>query len=55
MQKDSTMFAECDTMKKKTPHDELVRIAVSELLSLSEKQVQEVIRRYYAQLSIHNS
>lgn len=50
MQDTSTMFAKCDTMEKKEKHDKLVRLAVSEILSLSENQLQEVIRRFYAVL-----
>lgn len=49
MQENSTKFAECDIMKKEK-HDKLVRLAVSEILSLSENQLQEVIRRFYAVL-----
>lgn len=50
MQDTSTMFAECDTIEEKEKHDKLVRLAVSEILSLSENQLQEVIRRFYAVL-----
>lgn len=50
MQENSTMFAKCDTIEKKESHDKLVRLAISEILSLSENQLQEVIRRYYAEL-----
>lgn len=50
MQETSTMFAKCDTMEEKESHDKLVRLAASEVLSLSEKQLQEVIRRFYAVL-----
>ena len=46
MQENSTMFAKCDTMEEKESHDKLVHLAVSEILSLSENQLQEVIRRY---------
>jgi transcriptional regulator with XRE-family HTH domain len=31
-------------------HDKLVHLAISEILSLSENQLQEVIRRFYAVL-----
>ena len=50
MQETSTRFAECDILKEKESHDKLVRFAVNEILSLSENQLQEVIRRYYATL-----
>lgn len=50
MQDYSTKFAECDTIEEKEKHDKLVRLAVSEILSLSENQLQEVIRRFYAVL-----
>lgn len=50
MQENSTMFAKCDTMKEKESHDKLVHLAISEILSLSENQLQEVIRRFYALL-----
>ena len=50
MQETSTMLAKCDTMEEKESHDKLVHLAVSEILSLSENQLQEVIRRYYAEL-----
>ncbi len=50
MQDSSTKFAECDTIEEKEKHDKLVRLAVSEILSLSENQLQEVIRRFYAVL-----
>lgn len=50
MQENSTMFAKCDIMEEKESHDKLVRLAASEVLSLSEKQLQEVIRRFYAVL-----
>ena len=50
MQETSTKFAKCDTMKEKESHDKLVHLAVSEILSLSENQLQEVIRRFYAVL-----
>lgn len=50
MQEASTMFAKCDTMEEKESHDKLVHLAVSEILSLSENQLQELIRRFYALL-----
>lgn len=50
MQDTSTMFAKRDTTEEKEKHDKLVRLAVSEILSLSENQLQEVIRRFYAVL-----
>lgn len=50
MQETSTMFAKCDTMEEKEPRDKLVHLAISEILSLSENQLQEVIRRFYAVL-----
>lgn len=50
MQEISTMFAKCDTMEEKESHDNLVYLAISEILSLSENQLQEVIRRFYAVL-----
>lgn len=50
MQETSAKFAKCDTIKEKESHDKLVRLAVSEILSLSENQLQEVIRRFYAEL-----
>ena len=50
VQETSTMFAKCDTMEEKESHDKLVHLAISEILSLSENQLQEVIRRYYAEL-----
>lgn len=50
MQDTSTMFAKCDTIEEKEKHDKLVRLAVNEILSLSENQLQEVIRRFYAVL-----
>lgn len=50
MQENSTMFAKCDTIEEKESHDKLVRLAISEILSLSENQLQEVIWRYYAEL-----
>ena len=50
MQETSTMFAKCDTMEEKESHDKLVHLVISEILSLSENQLQEVIRRYYAEL-----
>lgn len=50
MQDTSTMFAKYDTIEEKEKHDKLVRLAVSEILSLSENQLQEVIRRFYAVL-----
>lgn len=50
MQETSTKFAKCDTMEEKESHDKLVHLAVSEILSLSENQLQEVIRRFYAVL-----
>lgn len=50
MQETSTMFAKCDTMEEKESNDKLVHLAISEILSLSENQLQEVIRRFYAVL-----
>ena len=50
MQENSTKFANCGTMEEKESHDKLVRLAASEILSLSENQLQEVIRRFYAEL-----
>lgn len=50
MQEASTKFANCGTMEEKESHDKLVRLAVDEILSLSENQLQEVIRRFYAEL-----
>jgi hypothetical protein len=50
VQETSTMFAKCDTMEEKESHDNLVHLAISEILSLSENQLQEVIRRFYAVL-----
>lgn len=50
MQENSTMFAKCDIIKEKESHDKLVHLAISEILSLSENQLQEVIRRFYAVL-----
>jgi hypothetical protein len=50
VQETSTMFAKCDTMEEKESHDKLVHLAISEILSLSENQLQEAIRRYYAEL-----
>lgn len=50
MQETSTRFAKCDTMEEKESHDKLVHLAANEILSLSENQLQEVIRRYYAEL-----
>lgn len=50
MQETSTRFAKCDTMEEKESHNKLVHLAVSEVLSLSENQLQEVIRRFYAVL-----
>lgn len=50
MQETSTKFANCDTMEEKESHNKLVHLAVSEILSLSENQLQEVIRRFYAVL-----
>ena len=50
MQENSTKFAKCDTMEEKESHDKLVHLAISEILSLSENQLQEVIRRHYAEL-----
>lgn len=50
MQENSTMFAKYDTIEEKESHDKLVHLAVSEILSLSENQLQEVIRRFYAVL-----
>jgi hypothetical protein len=50
VQENSTMFAKCDTIEEKESHDKLVHLAVSEILSLSENQLQEVIRRFYAVL-----
>lgn len=50
MQKTSTMFAKCDIMEEKESHDKLVHLAANEILSLSENQLQEVIRRFYAVL-----
>lgn len=50
MQKNSTKFADCGTIKEKESHDKLVRLAANEILSLSEKQLKEVIRRFYAVL-----
>ncbi len=47
MQDTSTMFAKRDTIEEKEKHDKLVRLAVNEILSLSENQLQEVIRRFY--------
>lgn len=48
MQEAITKFAKCDTMEEKESHDKLVHLAVNEILSLSENQLQEVIRRFYA-------
>ena len=50
VQENSTKFAKCDTMEEKESHDKLVHLAISEILSLSENQLQEVIRRFYAVL-----
>lgn len=50
MQENSTRFANCGTIEEKESHDKLVHLAVSEILSLSENQLQEVIRRFYAVL-----
>lgn len=50
VQDTSTMFAKRDTIEEKEKHDKLVRLAVNEILSLSENQLQEVIRRFYAVL-----
>ena len=50
MQETSTKFAKCGTMEEKESHDNLVHLAISEILSLSENQLQEVIRRFYAVL-----
>lgn len=50
MQETSTKFVNCGTMEEKESHDKLVHLAVSEILSLSENQLQEVIRRFYAEL-----
>lgn len=50
MQENSTRFAKCDTIEEKESHDKLVHLAISEILSLSENQLQEVIRRFYAVL-----
>lgn len=50
MQETSTKFAKRDILKEKESHDKLVRLAVNEILSLSENQLQEVIRRFYAEL-----
>lgn len=50
MQDTSTKFAKRDILKEKESHGKLVRLAVNEILSLSENQLQEVIRRFYAEL-----
>lgn len=50
MQETSTMFAKCDTMEEKESHDKLVHLAISEILSLSENQLQEKSFRFYAVL-----
>lgn len=52
MQENSTMFAKCDTIEEKESHDKLVHLAVSEILSLSENQLQEglIVIRYYLAL-----
>jgi hypothetical protein len=50
VQENSTKFAKHDILEEKESHDKLVRLAASEVLSLSEKQLQEVIRRFYAVL-----
>ena len=52
MQETSTRFAKCDTMEEKESHDKLVRLAVNEILSLSENQLQEglIVIRYYLAL-----
>nr|DAI02610.1 MAG TPA: hypothetical protein [Caudoviricetes sp.] len=50
VQETSTRFANCGTIEEKESHDKLVRLAISEILSLSENQLQEVIRRFYAVL-----
>lgn len=54
MQENSTMFAKCDTIEEKESHDKLVHLAISEILSLSENQLQEVIRRFYAELQTYD-
>jgi hypothetical protein len=50
VQETSTRFANCGTIEEKESHDKLVHLAISEILSLSENQLQEVIRRFYAVL-----
>lgn len=50
MQENSTKFAKHDILEEKESHDKLVLLAISEILSLSENQLQEVIRRFYAVL-----
>lgn len=50
VQENSTKFEKHDILEEKESHDKLVRLAASEVLSLSEKQLQEVIRRFYAVL-----